>query len=174
LGFGVDTRGRRGRQQTRVVAGAAPADVVKGRVGAAVAGVAAALLCVGPVVCAPPALAELNRREASTTGEFNVGTAAQYGGTNAECVPLSCLSLPVLHTARAYHVLRSLRASLESAGGTRAGWRVSSEGLDGLMVYRVETGSVLVRDGQEASRKPVRRCARLRKANIEPLCGAGA
>lgn len=116
--------GRRGRQQTRVVAGAAPSDVIKGRVGAAVTGVAAALLCVGPVVCVPPALAELNRREASTTGEFNVGTAAQYGGTNAECVSLSeCpfrSTRTCVHARRCAAGLSRARAGLEPGGGFRA------------------------------------------------------
>lgn len=61
----------------RVMADARPADV-KSRVGGAVAGLAA-FLCASQ-----PALAELNKYEASQTGEFNVGTALQYGGTNAD------------------------------------------------------------------------------------------
>lgn len=64
----------------RVMADARPADV-KSRVGGAVAGLAA-FLCASQ-----PALAELNKYEASQTGEFNVGTALQYGGTNAEYAP---------------------------------------------------------------------------------------
>lgn len=42
-----------------------------------------AAIAASPVA---PVLAELNKYEASTTGEFNLGTAKQYGASNMECV----------------------------------------------------------------------------------------
>lgn len=44
----------------------------------ALAGAAATLLSFSAFAC-PPALADLNKFEAAAGGEFNVGTAAQYG-----------------------------------------------------------------------------------------------